>query len=148
MLITATTKKPPGPCPGGRDQSSRRHQLKELLMTRADLFICEGRLHVEFNAEHGTPGSKVLKQHLGALRLTNDHTTTGLGTVGPADQFKAIDVITLRAAGHVVDQLGVGSFLTFNLRELPGHVVELHRQIKRAIPSNTASSQPMLRQTQ
>ena len=117
-------------------------------MTHADLFIGEGRLHVKFNAEHGTPGSKVLKQHLGALRLTNDHTTTGLGTVGPADQFKAIDVITLRAASHVVDQLGVGSFLTFNLRKLPGHVVELHHQINRSKPSNTVSSQPMLRQTQ
>jgi len=146
MLITQTTKRPPGRGPGGRDRSGR-HQLKELLMTRADLFIGEGRLHVEFNAKHGTPGSKVLKQDLGALRLTNDHTTAGLGTVGSADQFKAIDVITLRAAGHVVDQLGVSSFLTLNLRKLPGHVVELHRQRTRATPSNTAASQPMQRQT-
>ena len=117
-------------------------------MTRADLFIGEGRLHVEFNAKHGTPGSKVLKHDLGALRLANDHTTAGLGTVGSADQFKAIDVITLRAAGHVVDQLGVGSFLTFNLRKLPGHVVELHHQINKSKPSNTAASQTMLHQAQ
>ena len=117
-------------------------------MTRADLFIGEGRLHVEFNAKHGTPGSKVLKQDLGGLRLANDHTTAGLGTVGSADQFKAIDVITLRAAGHVVDQLGVSSFLTFNFRKLPGHVIELHRQFEKSTSSNTAWSQPMLQQAQ
>ena len=116
-------------------KESARHRLKKFLVGGAHLFVAEGRLHIELNAEHGPPWREVLKQLLGAPGLADHHTAAGLRTMGAADQFEAIETIRLGSTGHVIDQFRVGSLLAFDLRELPGHVVELHCSRKKPLVS-------------
>ena len=96
-------------------------------MTFTDLFIGEGWLHIKFNSKHRSPGSEMLEQGFGARSLADHHTAPCLGAMGPADQLKALEAVRFSTSGHVVDQFGVSGFLPFDLRELPGHVVKLHR---------------------
>ena len=68
-------------------------------MACAHLFVGEGRLHIELNAEHGPPRREVLKQLLGAPGLADHHTAAGLRTMGAADQFETIEAIQNQLIG-------------------------------------------------
>ena len=126
---TETTKplcQQPQPPEPGELKESAHHRLKQLLVAFTHLFIAEGWLHVELNPEHGAPGSEMLEQLLGAPGLADHHTAAGLWTVGTADQLEAVEAIRFCSTGHVINQFRVSSLLAFDLRKLPGHVVELH----------------------
>ena len=95
-------------------------------MTFTDFLIGERWLHIELNSKHRSPGCEVLEQSLASRCLADHHTTACLRAMGSADQFEAFKAVRLGSTRHVLDQFGVGGFLTFDLRELPGDVVKLH----------------------
>ena len=68
----------------------------------------------------------MLEQDHAAFRFADHDAAAGLRTVCMADQLEAVNVITFSAASHVLNQLGVGSLLPFDLGELPSDVVELY----------------------
>ena len=84
-------------------------------MACTGFLIGEGRLHIKFHAEHRTPGGEVLEQHPAAFCFADHHTTTSLRAVRTADQFKAINAITLGAASGVLNNLGVSSLLLLDV---------------------------------
>ena len=79
----------------------------------------------------------MLEQHHAAFCFADHNATAGLRAVCAADQLEAINAVTLGAARHVLNQLGVGSLLAFDLWELPSDVVELHLVSKRMLSSST-----------
>ena len=95
-------------------------------MALTDLLIGECWLHIELNAKHRPPGGEMLEQGLGARRLADHDTTTCLGAMRAADQLKAFKTISLCTIGHVLDQYCASGLLTFNFRELPRDIIELH----------------------
>ena len=105
---------------------SLSHHVKKFLMTLANFLVSKGNLEIKFNTKHGSPGREVPEQHCGVGSLADDNTTSELRAMGSADQFKPLKSVTLSSTGHVLDQFGIRGFLAFNVRKLPGDVVELH----------------------
>lgn len=95
-------------------------------MTLADFLISKGNLEIKFNSKHGSPGGEMSEQHCGVSSLADDNTTSELRAMGTADQFKPLKPITLSSTSHVLNQFGIRGLLAFNVRKLPGDVVELH----------------------
>ena len=95
-------------------------------MTFTDFLIGERRLHIELDSKHRSPGCEVPEQRFASRCLADHHTTACLRAMRSADQFESFKAVPFGSTRHVLDQFGVSGFLTFDLRELPGHVVKLH----------------------
>ena len=119
------------------EPDSGAHHFEQLLVACTGFLIGESRLHVEFHAEHRAPGCEVLEQNHAAFRFADHDATAGLRAVRAADQLEAVNVIAFSAASHVLNQLGVGSLLPFDLGKLPSDVVELHLFSEVKPPSST-----------